>query len=100
MECAQEMKRSIFSSTKLILCFLIVIYVGASLITCGEYIPLCKESLRALKADLKDWQKRCLNDQLYDLNIPCCDAEKEYIQNRRKMLRKLCFYKGNHFIRY
>ena len=86
---------------KIILGLFTLLYFGASLVICDEVIPFCKESLKALKEDLKGWQKRCLNNTLEysrDIDTPCCNAEKKYIQNRRKMHRKLCFYKGKHFI--
>ena len=90
MECAK--------CTKITLGLFILIHFGASLVNCDEDIPFCKESLKALKDDLKDWQERCLNNTLEysrDIDTLCCNAEKEYIQNRRKIHRKLCFYKGN-----
>ena len=103
MECAmhQETKNPIFIGTKIILGLFILIYFGASPVICDDDIPFCKESLKALKHDLKVWQGRCLNKELnyaQDIDTPCCNAEKKYIQNRRRMQRKLCFYKGNHFI--
>ena len=87
--------------TKIILGLLILLYFGGSLVICDEDILFCKESLKALKDDLTDWQKRCLDKTLehsQDIDTPCCNAEKKYIQNRRKMNRKLCFYKGKHVI--
>ena len=103
MECAmhQETKNPTFIATKIILGLFILIYFGASPVICDEDIPFCNESLKALKHDLKVWQGRCLSKELnytQDINTTCCNAEKKYIQNRRRMHRKLCFYKGNHFI--
>ena len=86
-------------ATTIILGLFILICFGASVITCNEAIenvPFCKESLKELKDDVKDWQKICKDDQLYDIDTPCCNAEKEYIKNRRRIQRKLCFFKGNH----
>jgi hypothetical protein len=51
--------------------------------------------LRELKNDVKDWQDRCVDKNLYDRHTPCCNAEKKYNQKRRKIHGKLCFYKGN-----
>ena len=103
MECAmyQEIKRASFTATKIILGIFILMYFGASLVNCDEDIRFCKESLKELKNDLKDWKVRCLDNTLEfsrDINTRCCNTEKKYIQIRRKMQRKLCFYKGNHFI--
>ena len=103
MECAmhQETENPIFIAPKIILGLFILIYFGASPVICDEDIPFCKLSLKTLKEDLKYWQERCSNKTLeysQDINTPCCNAEKKYIQNRRRMQRKLCFYKGNHFI--
>ena len=99
----QEIKRMVFIATKVLLGIFILIYFDASLVTCNEDIPFCKESLKSLKDDVKDWQARCSISKLdgygynytEDLDTPCCNAEKDYIQNRRRMQKKLCFYKGN-----
>ena len=103
MECAmhQVTKNPIFITTKIIFGLFILIHFGASPVICDEDIPFCKVSLKTLKEDLKYWQERCLKktrEYSQDINTPCCNAEKKYIQNRRRMQRKLCFYKGNHFI--
>ena len=42
--------------TKVIPGLFILIYFGACLVVCDENIPFCKESLEALKLDLKGWQ--------------------------------------------
>ena len=109
----QEIKRTIFIATKVIFGLFILIYFNASLVSCNEDIRFCNESLQALKDDVKDWQEKCSRNTLerqylplsgywhttayrQDIDTPCCNAEKKYIQNRRRMQRKLCFYKGNH----
>ena len=93
----QGVKRVIFISTKIIFGLLILINFRATLVACNEDIPFCHESLEALKDDVKDWQERCMqNKKLHDRHTPCCKAEEEYNQNRRRLHRKLCFYKGNH----
>ena len=103
-ECAmyEDMRRSIFTTTKLILGLFILIYFGAKQIVCdddtpplNENIAFCNESLKELKDDVKDWQERCLNEALYDRDTPCCNAEKKYDKERRRIHGKLCFYKGN-----
>ena len=94
----EEIKRSTFIATKIVLGLLLLIYFGASLVICEEEIPFCKESSKSLTDDMKDWQEKCskkILDYSQDLTTTCCNAEKKYIQNRRRMLRKLCFYKGN-----
>ena len=98
----EQIKRSILIVTKIILGIFILICFGASLVICDEDILVCRESLKALKDDLQDWQERCLDNTLEysrDIDTPCCNAEKGYLQSRRKMQRKLCFYQGDH-VRY
>ena len=89
-----EIQKWIFGPTKRCLGVFIFIYFWATMVTCDEQIPFCKDYLKALQENLKDWQKRCLNDKLYDIDTPCCKVEKEYIQRRRRTQLKLCFIKG------
>ena len=98
VECAmyQEIKKSISTATKIILGLFILIYFGASLVICDEDLAFHLKSVKKLEDDVKDWEERCLDKELRDLDTPCCRAEKEYNQNRRRMQRRLCFYKGNH----
>ena len=97
VECAmyQEIKNSISTATKIILGLFILIYFGASLVICDEDIAFHLKNVKDLEDDVKDWEGRCLKETLHDLGTPCCNAEKQYNQNRRRMQRKLCFYKGN-----
>ena len=98
LECAmyQEIKNSISTATKIILGLFILIYFGACLVICDEDIAFHLKTVKELEDDVKEWEVRCLNEILYDRDTPCCNAEKEYNQNRRRMQTKLCFYKGNH----
>ena len=82
-------------STKIIFGFPIVIYFLASAVICNENIPFCQERLKALMDDVKDWEKRCVDSQGHDLATPHCKAEKRCNQDRMKLGRKMCFYKGN-----
>ena len=79
--------------------FLILMHFGASLVFCNDDIPFCKKRLTALKDDVKDWQEKCVNDKVQDIDTTtCCKAKKEYNQKRMSMQTELCFYKGNESI--
>jgi hypothetical protein len=92
----QEIKRSIFTVSKIGFSIFILIYFGANLVSCEENIPYYLRSMKKLEDDVKEWRGNCLNDKLHDINTSCCKAVKEYNQDRRKMQRRLCFFKGNH----
>ncbi len=64
----QEIRRLVFVSTKIIVGFLILMYFGASLVFCNDDIPFCKKRLTALKDDVKDWQEKCVNDKVQDID--------------------------------
>ncbi|XP_028412313.1 low-density lipoprotein receptor-related protein 1B-like [Dendronephthya gigantea] len=100
----------------------ILIHFGGNLINCNEDIPICDEQLKQLKEDVKDWEKRCVNESLENLdemeryftesqrsdnetqryfnerrrenNSSGCTAEKEYLQERMRMHSEMCFYDG------
>ena len=90
----QETRRVVFIVGRLFTVLLILIYFGGSLVICEEEIPVCKDHLKELKNDEKDWGKRCLKKE-QKLNSSCCEAEKEYLRERMCMHSKMCFYKGN-----
>ncbi|XP_028416108.1 low-density lipoprotein receptor-related protein 4-like [Dendronephthya gigantea] len=111
-----------FVSTKMLFALTILIYFGGNLINCDEDIPICDEQLKQLKEDVNDWEKRCVNDSMENLdemeryftesqrsdnetqrylnerrgenNSPGCTAEKEYLQERMRMHSDMCFYDG------
>ncbi|XP_028415476.1 low-density lipoprotein receptor-related protein 4-like [Dendronephthya gigantea] len=111
-----------FVSTKMLFALTILIYFGGNLINCNEDIPICDEQLEQLKEDVKDWEKRCVNESLENLNeieryfaesrrydnvtqryfnerrrednSSGCTAEKEYLQERMRMHSEMCFYDG------
>ena len=89
-----EMKRLVFISTKITVGLLILICFGTSLVTSNEGIPFCKEQLQRLKQDVEVWNERCWNNTDHGNSTPCCEAEKEYNQERMKMHVEMCFYSG------
>ena len=93
-----EMKRLVFISAKIIVGLLILICFGTSLVTCNENIPFCKEQLQRLKQDVEVWNERCWNNTDQGNSTPCCQAEKEYNQERMKMHVEMCFHSGQRFI--
>jgi hypothetical protein len=92
----QQVKNSIFTATEIILGLFILFSFCASLVICDEDIAFHLKSVKQLEDDVKHWEGRCLNKELHNIGTPCCNAEKEYNKNRRRMQRKLCFYKGKH----
>lgn len=89
-----EMKRSFFVSTKVIHGFLVLIYFGGTFTICNENIPSCDEGLKELKNDVERWQRRCLNENGYEINSSCCKTEKDYFQERMRKNTEMCFYSG------
>ena len=94
----QETRRLGSIPTKIIVGFLVLTYFGTNHVFGNEDIHFCNKSMTALKNDVKYWQKRCVNNG-QDRDTPCCKAEKQYNQQRMSTQTKLCFYKGNNYIR-
>ena len=89
-----EMRRPLLVSTKIVIGFLFLIHFGGTLTTCNENIPHCDKHLTELKRDVKDWQERCLNETGHEINSSCCQAEKDYFQQRMRKHTEMCFYSG------
>ena len=89
-----EMKTLVFISTKITIGLLTLICFGTSLVTCNESIPFCEGELQRLKHDVEVWNERCWNNADQGKSTPCCQAEKEYNQERMKMHVEMCFYSG------
>ena len=89
-----EMRRSLLVSTKIGIGFLFLIHFGGTLTTCNENIPHCDKHLTELKRDVMDWQERCLNKTGHEINSSCCQAEKDYLQERMRKHTEMCFYSG------
>ncbi|XP_028418865.1 low-density lipoprotein receptor-related protein 4-like [Dendronephthya gigantea] len=116
------MNKMAFVSTKMLFALKILIYFGGNLINCNEDIPICDKQLKKLKEDVKNWEKRCVNESLKNLddieryftesqlynfetqqyfnerrrenNSPGCTTERKYLQERMRMHSKMCFYDG------
>ena len=93
-----------------------------TLINCNEDISICHEQIKQLKEDVKDWEKRCVNETLEsmeeiqryfngtqqfpdetqryfnerrrEINSSGCMIEKKYVQERMRIHTKTCFYEG------
>jgi hypothetical protein len=89
----------ILIATKIIFSIHILIYFGTSLVVCNNGIPFCRKRLKELRKDEKDWSKRCLNSDGENLVTVRCEAEKRYNHERICMYTKICFYKGNIYLR-
>ncbi|XP_028416145.1 pro-epidermal growth factor-like [Dendronephthya gigantea] len=97
------MTKMAFVSTKILFALTILMYFGGTLINCNEDIPICDKQLKQLKEEVKNWERRCVNESLGNLdevknkrrrenNSPGCTAEKEYFQARMRMHSQMCFY--------
>jgi hypothetical protein len=86
-------KCSVILATKLFLSFFILLYFGGSFVVGNKDIPCCHEIWKDLGNDMVDWRERCLDGD-NEINSPCCQAEKEYFEERRRSHRKMCFYEG------
>ena len=88
--------RFLLIPTKIAIGFLILIYFGGTQITCNDDIPYCQDSLHELKKDVQHWQEKCLNETRHQINSSCCNAEKDFFQERMRMHTEICFYSGNY----
>lgn len=116
------MTRIVIVSTKILFAFTILIYFGGTLIICNEDVPVCDMRLKQIKGDVKNWERKCVNQILesmneiehtlkeryrprkgarqyfnerrHETNSSGCVAEKDYIQERIRMHSKMCFYDG------
>ena len=93
-------KIKVVSNVSRIVAFLLFLaYFGLSQVCCEEEIQFCKNPLKKLQKDEKDWRKRCLKSQM--LNSSCCEAERKYLRERKCVQSRVCFnYKGNYQANY
>jgi hypothetical protein len=89
-----KIKRSVNLATRFFISFLILLYFGGSLVVGSKDIPCCHKLWNHLGNDLADWRERCLNGDL-EINSSCCQARKEYFEERRRSHRQMCFYEGS-----
>ena len=93
-------KIKVVSDVSRIVAFLYFLaYFGLSQVRCDEEIQFCKNPLKKLQKDEKDWRKRCLKPQM--LNSSCCEAERKNLRERKCVQSRVCFnYKGNYQTNY
>ena len=97
-----EKRRVIFVVPKIVVVLLLLTHFGARLVHCDEQIPFCKDLLQKLENDEKSWRENCLETGVNDsrrlggkmVDSPCCEAEKNYLRERRCKHSQMCFYKG------
>ena len=97
-----EKRRVIFVVPKIVVVLLLLTHFGARLVHCDEQIPFCKDLLEKLENDEKSWRENCLETGVNDsrrlgwkmVDSPCCEAEKNYLRERRCKHSQMCFYKG------
>ena len=92
-----DIKRSLVLAAKLLFTSLILVYFGGNLVVgnspcCG--IPICDQQWEEFGTDLEDWRKRCWNKSHGVMNSSCCEAEKNYFEERRLAHKQMCFYEG------
>ena len=88
-----KIKYSVIRAMKLFLSFIILSYLGKSLVVGNKDIPFCHKLWNDLGNDLADWRERCFDgDQ--EIKSSCCRAEKGYLEERRRSHRQMCFYEG------
>ena len=90
--------RSVVLLAKLVFTSLILVYFGGNLVVgnsscCG--IPICDQQYEEFRTDLEDWRQRCWNNSHgVMINSPCCEAEEDYFEERRRAHKQMCFYEG------
>ena len=92
-----DIKRSVVLAAKLLFTSLILAYFGGNLVVgispcCG--IPICDQQWEEFGTDLEDWRQRCWDKSRGVTNSPCCKAEEDYFEERRRAHRQMCFYEG------
>ena len=90
----------VVSDVSRIVAFLLFLaYFGLSQVRCDEEIQFCKNPLKKLQKDEKEWRKRCLKPQM--LNSSCCEEERKNLRERKCVQSRVCFnYKGNYQANY
>ena len=81
------------SSAKVCFFWLILINIAGYLVVGNKDIPVCHKLWKALGQDMVDWQKQCF-DEDGKIDSTGCKAQKEYLEERRKTHKKMCFYEG------
>ena len=84
-----------FSSVKIIVGVMMLMYSGSQLAFGNEDIPFCDKQLNKLKYDVNYWRERCMVNKYEEVNTEQCKEEKKYHQARMRKHSKQCFYEGN-----
>ena len=92
-----DIKRSVVLAVKFLFTSLILVYFSGNLAfgnfpCCG--IPICDQQWEEFGTDLEDWRQRCWNNSHGVMNFPCCEAEEDYFEERRRAHKQMCFYEG------
>ena len=93
----EDIRRSVVLLANLLFTPLILVYFGGNLVVgnsscCG--IPICDQQYEEFRMDLGDWRQRCWNNSHGMMNSPCCEAEEDYFEERRRAHKQMCFYEG------
>ena len=83
-------------SIKIVVAIVMLMHFGSQLAFANEDIKFCNKQLQELKRDVHDWNKRCMVNNIQELNTPECNEEKKYNQARMKKHTRQCFYDGNY----
>ena len=88
----------VFSSAKVCFHWLILVNITGNLVVGNKDIPVCHKLWKALGQDMVDWRKQCFNGD-EEINSVVCQAQKNYLEERRVTHGNMCFYEGKCFIR-